>query len=176
MAEVIKYGLMADPRLWARLEKSDLPTMKKNPRFLEDVVAVSAGIKADVVARDERETTGLRATLNLGHTFAHAIETVSGYTAIPTGKPWPSGCARRPGWGPDWGCSLGEIKRVDDLVRRWGLPVRVSRPLPRADIRGGHGSRQENGQWAGFGLWFRRGSGAPGWWAACRHRTSWPES
>jgi 3-dehydroquinate synthase len=135
MAEVIKYGLMADPRLWARLEKSDLPTLKKNPRFLEYVVSVSAGIKADVVARDERETTGLRATLNLGHTFAHAIETVSGYTRYTHGEAVAIGLCAAARLGARVGLfPSAEIKRVDDLVRRWGLPVRVSRPLPRADI------------------------------------------
>jgi 3-dehydroquinate synthase len=135
MAEVIKYGLMADPRLWARLEKNDLPTMKKNPRFLQDVVAVSAGIKADVVARDERETTGLRATLNLGHTFAHAIETVSGYTRYTHGEAVAIGLCAAARLGARLEMfAPADIKRVDDLVRRWGLPVRVSRPLPRADI------------------------------------------
>lgn len=135
MAEVIKYGLMASPVLWARLEKNDLPSLKKSPRFLEEMVSVSAGIKADVVAKDEREMTGVRATLNLGHTFAHAIETVSGYTRYTHGEAVAVGLCAAARLGARLGVfPEGDVPRVESLVRQWGLPVRVTRPLSRKDI------------------------------------------
>lgn len=135
MAEIIKYGLIADKRLFEQLEQSDLPRLKNNPACQETWVARSAAIKARVVSRDERETSGLRATLNLGHTFGHAIETVSGYTAYTHGEAVAIGLCAAARLGARVGTfPFGEIRRVDALVQRWGLPTRVKRPLPRAKI------------------------------------------
>jgi 3-dehydroquinate synthase len=77
LAEVIKYGIIWDAALFARLEK-DLPLLlKKDSAALAHTVARCCQIKADVVARDERED-GLRAILNFGHTIGHALEAISG--------------------------------------------------------------------------------------------------
>jgi 3-dehydroquinate synthase len=86
MAEVIKYGVIGDPPLFADLEaatKRDalagLASLKAvGPALLQRLLERSAGAKARVVAADEREG-GLRAILNYGHTLGHAVETLSGY-------------------------------------------------------------------------------------------------
>ena len=77
---------MGDPHLTATLEAPDARTAlaAREAPVLEDVVARCAAIKAGVVAADEHERTGLRATLNYGHTLAHALETAGGYGLLHT--------------------------------------------------------------------------------------------
>jgi len=77
-AEVIKYGIIYDARLFAQLERDMPKLLRREPRTLAAVVARCCEIKADVVGRDETEN-GLRAILNFGHTIGHAIENISGY-------------------------------------------------------------------------------------------------
>lgn len=135
MAEIIKYGLIADRALLALLERVSLAVLKKDRRLLLGIIGRSAAIKARVVSRDERETRGLREILNLGHTFGHAIETVTGYRAYTHGEAIAVGmCA-----AARLGAALGTfpaagIGRVDAIIKRWGLPVRARRPLPRAAV------------------------------------------
>ena len=78
IAEVIKYGLIADANFFNELIDQRHQLRARDPDFLRQVVARCCQIKADVVGRDEREA-GIRAILNYGHTFGHAIEKVSGY-------------------------------------------------------------------------------------------------
>ncbi|MBK8575096.1 MAG: 3-dehydroquinate synthase [Elusimicrobia bacterium] len=135
IAEIIKYGMMADRALFELLENNDLARLKKSPKFLETLVARSAAIKARVVSKDERETTGLRATLNLGHTFAHAIETVSGYKTYTHGEAVAIGLCAAARLGVCVGTfPLSGVPRVDALVTRWGLSTRVKRALSRPKI------------------------------------------
>jgi 3-dehydroquinate synthetase len=84
LGEVAKYALLtdvvADPTgLVELLRLRTTDVLARDPAVLADLVARCAQIKADVVAGDPEERTGLRATLNLGHTFAHALETAGGY-------------------------------------------------------------------------------------------------
>src|SRR5208282_3543416 len=78
LAEVIKYGIIRDAALFGRLEKDLELLLERNPAALAETVARCCEIKAEVVARDEREG-GLRAILDFGHTIGHAIEAISGY-------------------------------------------------------------------------------------------------
>lgn len=84
LGEVAKYALLgdvvADPTgLVDLLRLETTAVLARDPAVLGDLVTRCVRIKADVVARDPEERTGLRATLNLGHTFAHALETAGGY-------------------------------------------------------------------------------------------------
>src|SRR5438445_5351543 len=81
LGEVAKYAFMGDAELRATLadEGAAAALLARDPSVLTDVVARSAAIKAAVVSADEQERNGLRATLNYGHTLAHALETVGGY-------------------------------------------------------------------------------------------------
>jgi 3-dehydroquinate synthase len=81
LGEVAKYAFMGDAELSATLADEDAAAalLARDPAVLADVVARSAAIKAAVVSADEQERTGLRATLNYGHTLGHALETVGRY-------------------------------------------------------------------------------------------------
>ncbi len=78
LAEVIKYGIIYDADLFARLERELPRLLKREPKTLAAVVARCCEIKADVVGQDETES-GLRAVLNFGHTIGHALEAISSY-------------------------------------------------------------------------------------------------
>jgi len=78
LAEVIKYGLIHDPDFFDWLERNIELLLASDYQALCQAILVSCTIKADIVAIDERES-GIRAILNLGHTFGHAIETTMGY-------------------------------------------------------------------------------------------------
>jgi 3-dehydroquinate synthase len=79
LAEVVKYGVILDAPFFGELEQQIAALNDRNPAVLQQVVARCCRLKADVVEKDEREETGLRAVLNYGHTFCHALETVTGY-------------------------------------------------------------------------------------------------
>lgn len=78
IAEVIKYGLLGDVEFYYWIEQHIEKIMSLNQEFVVEAIARSCQNKADIVAMDEREG-GVRALLNLGHTFGHAIETAQGY-------------------------------------------------------------------------------------------------
>jgi 3-dehydroquinate synthase len=124
LAEVVKYGVILDADFFARLEHDVPALIARRHDVLQPVVARCCRLKADVVEADEREETGLRAVLNYGHTFGHALEAIAGYGQFLHGEAVSIGmmCAAR----------LAErIGRVDhDFVRRQralfialGLPV-----------------------------------------------------
>ena len=125
LAEVIKYGIIYDAALFARLER-DLPKLlRRDGAVLAEVVARCCEIKAEVVRQDETET-GVRAILNFGHTIGHAIEAISGYgkylhgEAISIGQVAAARLSVR-----EAGLPLGEAKRIERLFVRAGLPVAI---------------------------------------------------
>jgi len=123
LAEVVKHGFIADVGYLDQVE-ADLPALlAQDAAALTRAVAGSCRIKAGVVAQDEREG-GLRAILNFGHTFGHAIEAGLGYgqwlhgEAVGCGMVMAADLSRRLGWLPD-----DEAARVRDVVRAARLPV-----------------------------------------------------
>ena len=126
LAEVVKYGVILDAAFFDRLEKSVPLIETRDPATLRDIVARCCQLKADVVRQDEREETGVRAVLNYGHTFCHAIEAVAGYEAFLHGEAVSIGmvCASR------LADRLGRIptemtQRQRELLERLKLPVKV---------------------------------------------------
>lgn len=97
LAEVVKYGVILDAEFFAWQEANAAAILKREPAAIEHIVARSCRLKADVVEKDEREETGLRAVLNYGHTFAHAFETIAGYGTWLHGEAVAAGmiCASR---------------------------------------------------------------------------------
>ena len=124
LAEVIKYGLIRDYPFFCWLEGNlELLLRARDPQALAYAIRRSCENKAAVVAADERET-GARATLNLGHTFGHAIETASGYGAWLHGEAVAAGTcmAVRLSAAAGW-LHADEVARVEALFARAQLPT-----------------------------------------------------
>lgn len=135
IAEVVKYGLIRDLPLLDWLEANMEAMIARDPAALEHAMLASCANKAAVVAADEREG-GVRATLNLGHTFGHAIEAAMGYgtwlhgEAVAAGMVMAVEMSRRLGWlpahpsDPPGEAGTAAVRRVEALLARAGLPVR----------------------------------------------------
>ena len=123
LAEVIKYGLIRDLPFLEWLEASISKLLARDAEALTYAIERSCTNKAEIVAADETES-GVRALLNLGHTFGHAIEAGLGYgewlhgEAIAAGTVMAADLSRRMGW-----LTEADVQRVTDLLQRAGLPV-----------------------------------------------------
>lgn len=129
MAEVIKYGLLGDEGLFAELERK--PLTVGDPR-LAGVIQRCCTLKARIVEADERETAkeGGRALLNLGHTFGHAIEQVTGYGAYLHGEAVAIGLCAAARLSLKLGyISTAAVARVDAVVAAHQLPTQLKSPL-----------------------------------------------
>jgi 3-dehydroquinate synthase len=137
--EIVKHSILEGPAFFGELESRLDSLRPSNTRDLDPVLARAAGVKADVVTRDERESE-LRMVLNLGHTFGHAFEEATGYRRFTHGE--------AVGWGllaiTRLAVLLGvldsaEAARIDRLVRRVGPlpsiydlnPAKILRLLPQ---------------------------------------------
>ena len=127
MAEVIKTGAIRDARLFARLERDMPRLLAADIAALAPVVRRSCEIKAGVVAADEREA-GLRAILNFGHTFGHAIEALTRYRRFKHGEAVSIGMVIAARISRNMGlCPPEAPARLEALLRATGLPVRAPR-------------------------------------------------
>ena len=125
LAEVIKYGPIADPAFLDWLEQNLDPLMARNPIALAHAVRRSCEIKAAVVGQDEREA-GLRAILNFGHTFGHAIEAGLGYGAWLHGEAVACGMVLASELSVRLGLAQSDIvPRLRRLLQRADLPVQA---------------------------------------------------
>jgi len=122
LAEVLKYGIIKDPRIIKMLEGNP----KVNAAFWQDLIFRCARIKTEVVSKDERELTGYRMILNFGHTIGHAVESLTGYKkyshgeAIGFGMLAASALALRLKL-----LDLASYKRIKELISRLRLPIRI---------------------------------------------------
>ncbi|ACG77157.1 3-dehydroquinate synthase [Phenylobacterium zucineum HLK1] len=126
-AEVIKYGLLGDRGFFEWLEANGAKVLAREPEALTHAVARSVEMKAEIVAEDEREQ-GRRALLNLGHTFAHALEAETGYgEALLHGEAVGVGqaLAFRFSAALDL-CAGQDAERATRAIAAAGLPVRLS--------------------------------------------------
>ena len=126
LAEVVKYGVILDEEFFVELEEHAEAIWNRDAALLRRVVARCCELKAGVVGEDERETTGRRAVLNYGHTFCHAIESLTGYGQFLHGEAVSLGmlCASR------LAASMGRIddaltERQRQLLTRFHLPVEM---------------------------------------------------
>lgn len=135
MAEVIKYGLIRDADFFAWLESNREPIRNMDRDCLAHIVARSCEIKADVVSSDEKEL-GIRAILNLGHTFGHAIEAAMGYgqwlhgEAISAGMVLATRLSAAMGDIPD-----STIARVVNLFNHFDLPVEPPQSMSKQQMK-----------------------------------------
>jgi 3-dehydroquinate synthase len=124
LAEVVKYGAIRSPELFAWLESNVLPLLRRDEAALAQAIHESCRIKAEIVAADERET-GDRALLNFGHTFGHAIEVGTGYGAWLHGEAVAAGMVLAGELSVRVaGFPAAENRRLGQLLSRFGLPVR----------------------------------------------------
>jgi 3-dehydroquinate synthase len=127
LAEVIKYGCVWDPMLFDWLDNNMAKLLARDVDALTYTIARSCEIKATVVARDERERS-LRAILNFGHTFGHAIEAATAYETFLHGEAVGLGMLIAAGLSHRLGLIDGAIKeRVRDILGRAGLPTEAPR-------------------------------------------------
>jgi 3-dehydroquinate synthase len=125
LAEIIKHALIFDEPHLAELERDVDKLNARDDAILARVIAHSCRIKADVVKRDERETLGIRALLNLGHTFGHAIETEMGYGAWVHGEAVAAGCVLAAQLSQELGhLSVADVARATRLFAAVKLPVK----------------------------------------------------
>ena len=133
LAEVIKYGLLCDATLFEWLEAHLNELLDAEPAALAYVVRRSCEIKAMIVGRDEREESGDRALLNLGHTFGHAVESATGYRKWLHGEAVAAGLVMAAAMSRELGLvSPEELVRVHTLIERAGLPTRGAGVAPEA--------------------------------------------
>ena len=125
LAEVVKYGVICDPILFAQLERSLPKLLQRDVPTLRSVVARCCEIKADVVGQDETES-GLRAILNFGHTIGHAIENSSGYGKFLHGEAISIGQVAAARLSHNiLGLPSGDAGRIEKLFVQAGLPVKI---------------------------------------------------
>lgn len=135
MAEVIKYGLLGDAALFARLEKT---VLTPDHAELPAVIRRCCEMKAGIVQADERETAaeGGRALLNLGHTFGHAIEQATGYKVYLHGEAVAVGLVGAARLSQMLGLiQLDEVARIERALAAHRLPVKLRSPLPVAELQ-----------------------------------------
>jgi 3-dehydroquinate synthase len=127
MAEVIKYGIIWDAELFAKLEASKRLDQLRymDEELLQIILSCSCQAKADVVSKDEKES-GLRAILNYGHTIGHAVESLTGYKLVNHGEAVAIGMVaagqialQLKMWKSD------DAQRQDALIQKAGLPTQL---------------------------------------------------
>jgi 3-dehydroquinate synthase len=129
LAEVIKYGLIIDKDFFVWLEQNIAGLLARNADALLYTIETSCRLKAGIVSADERET-GVRAILNFGHTFGHAIETFQNYSqwlhgeAVAAGMIMAADMSARMGWLPS-----ADVQRVINLLAMVDLPVTPPRDI-----------------------------------------------
>ncbi|MBC8282857.1 MAG: 3-dehydroquinate synthase [Nitrospinae bacterium] len=123
LAEVIKYGVISDANLFDYLEKNIEKILRLDKECLAHIIKTSCAIKAEVVEKDERESH-YRMILNFGHTLGHAIESLTGYSQFIHGEAVAIGMVYAAKLSQQLGkCQEGVIQRLDQLVRKCGLPA-----------------------------------------------------
>ena len=132
LAEVVKYAVIMDAEIFSWLEDNIAGMISRDADVLAHIVARSCELKAAVVREDEYETTGLRAILNYGHTFAHAFEAVAGYDGLLHGEAVSVGmiCASRLAERLERITPDATARQIG-LLRALGLPVDVPVDLQR---------------------------------------------
>lgn len=135
LAEVIKYGIIADQAFFFWLEANMQTLLARDPAALAHTIHRSCAVKAAIVAADEREQ-GQRALLNLGHTFGHAIETCMAYQNVLHGEAVAMGTSL----AADLAARMGVLsdpdkRRINTLLEAAGLPIEAPRQLDLEQIR-----------------------------------------
>ncbi len=152
LAEVIKYGIIADEEFFAFLEQEIPALLKLEEKPVMHAIRRSCEIKAQVVAADERESDRRR-VLNYGHTIGHALESLAGYRGLIHGEAVGIGLVQEADLACHMGlCGRDVVERIRSLVQRIGL----SEQLPRVSCTSLWGAMQHDKKVVGgrvIGVW-----------------------
>jgi 3-dehydroquinate synthase len=134
LAEVIKYGIIADPALFQLLEETIQKLIGLDHALLAQVIATSCAIKAKVVETDEREDD-YRAVLNFGHTIGHALEAATAYRKYLHGEAIGIGMAQAAMISvQQCFCDQRSVERIRKLIKRAGLPLEIPREVSMQNL------------------------------------------
>lgn len=126
LAEAIKYGVIKDKEFFNFLKKNYKKILKLNSSCISKLISVCAGIKAKIVASDEREEKGLRTTLNFGHTLAHALESSLQYKNLSHGEAVSLGMLYAAYLSQVMKkCSRKEFVQIEEILKLFSLPVKI---------------------------------------------------
>ena len=136
IAEALKYGIIADFPFFEYIEANVDALNAMDDAVCQKVVYTSCATKADIVALDEKETTGARALLNLGHTFGHALELMAGYNGdVLHGEAVSVGMVMAAQASCDLGdLSEDDVARITALLRALKLPVTIPELGVKVDV------------------------------------------
>ena len=126
MAEVIKYAIIKDAKLFDFLENKSDAVLSADPYAFKAIIGACRRIKARITSLDEKESRGLRAILNFGHTIGHAIEAAGGYKGYNHGQAVGLGMIAAAALSAR--LSLIDAKlagRIKNLIKLYGLPVKL---------------------------------------------------
>ena len=125
LAEIVKYGVIADSKLFEFMETHDKDILNLDQKCLAHIIETSCAIKAEVVEKDERESH-YRMILNFGHTFGHAVESLTQYSQFVHGEAVSIGMVRAAELSYAMGkCSEETPRRLESLLKNLGLPVEM---------------------------------------------------
>ena len=134
LAEVIKYGVIEDPALFALLEEKIDQLIQLDDELLIQTISTCCAIKARVVEADEREDD-YRAVLNFGHTIGHALEAVTGYTQFLHGEAVGVGMVKAAALSVQQGfCDRPSFARIVRLTQQAGLPTEIPSDVSLAGL------------------------------------------
>jgi 3-dehydroquinate synthase len=136
MAEVIKYAITHDHVLFSMLEQNHHKILARDPALLQEVITRCIRIKSKIVARDERETLGIRCQLNFGHTIGHAIETLFKYQHMSHGQAIAIGMTEEAKAAMNRGyLDRKHYLQIIDLIRLYDLPYTLPSTIGIEEIR-----------------------------------------
>ena len=126
MSEVIKCAVIKDLKLFKFLEKNHKKIFQRHPSTLEAIIYAASRIKAEVVARDEKDISGYRSMLNFGHTLGHALEAAARYKNYNHGQAVSLGMLAALDLSKQLGLiDAPHLERVRNLIKLYGLPMRI---------------------------------------------------
>jgi len=126
LAEAIKYGAIKDKEFFDFLKKHHKKILKLNSASILKLISVCTGIKAKIVAADEREKKGLRTILNFGHTLAHALESSLHYKKLSHGEAVSLGMLYAAYLSKVLKkCSEKEVRQIEEIIKLFSLPTKI---------------------------------------------------
>lgn len=127
LAESIKHAMSANPDLFEFFERQEQSIKQRDPLIWSEMVTRSSSVKIGIVSEDEREQ-GIRALLNLGHSFGHALETEMNYRGVTHGQGVSIGLVAASYLAKTKGLMTSEeVSRVEQLLTNFGLPTKIAR-------------------------------------------------